>query len=90
MTDDRFGTEARIARIEREQARLTREQTALSNALKARTERLADVIEGQARTIRQLRAQLAQLDDRDRWVDAFRADDRDPFERLKREEHSER
>lgn len=82
MADDRFGTDARLARIDRELERLKRSHDSLANALKARTERLADVLESQARTIRQLRAQIAQLDDRERWVDAFRADQRDPFSEL--------
>lgn len=31
---------------------------------------------------RDLRARIQQLDDRDRWVDAFRADERDPYASL--------
>lgn len=81
-TDDRYGTDARIAHLERDAERLRRAHDALTNALKAKLARIEERLEDQTRTIRSLRAQLAALDDRERWVDAFRADQRDPFSEL--------
>lgn len=82
MDADRYGTDARLARLEKETEQLHRLHDSLVRTLDARTQRLADVVQSQQRTIRQLRAQLAQLDDRERWVDTFRADQRDPFAEL--------
>jgi phage shock protein A len=76
MADDRYGTQSRIARLERTVADLTAER-----------QRHDDVVERLVREVRQLRARVAQLDDRDRWVDAFRADQRDPFDTLGKPAH---
>lgn len=78
MADDRYGTAARIAGLERTVANLTSEAT-----------RQRDVIERLVREVRSLRAKVAQLDDRDRWVDSFRADERDPFASLGRRTDSD-
>ena len=82
--DDRYGTAARIAALERALANHVRALTKLGNALQALEQRTAEQHQAHAREIRSLRAKVHQLDDRDRWVDSYRADDREVFRDLGR------
>jgi hypothetical protein len=80
--DDRYGTAARIAALERSLANHVRALTKLGNAYQALTQHYDDRHAALAREIRTLRAKVQLLDERERWVDSYRADDRDPFREL--------
>lgn len=81
--DDRYGTAARLAALERAQERHVAALTKLGRAFQAQQAQHSDQVAALAREIRNLRAKVAQLDDRDRWVDSYRADDRDAFGALR-------
>lgn len=81
--DDRYGTAARIAALERANERHVAALTKLGRAFQAQNAQHSEQVAGLAREIRNLRAKVAQLDDRDRWVDSYRADDRDAFAALR-------
>lgn len=71
MADDRYGTAARLAALERHVA-------ALTNAVRQQRETMERLI----RESRQLRAKVLQLEQQDAWVESYRNDGRDPFAAL--------
>lgn len=82
--DDRYGLDARVQRLERALEGQRRELDRLEHVVRGLEERTADRTDALARALRQVRATVQQLDDRDKWVDSFRADQRDPFTELGR------
>ena len=70
--EDRYGTAARISALERQ-----------TQILGRHVQQLEDVKDRLVREVRSLRAKVAALEDRDRWVESFVANEgRDPFAAL--------
>lgn len=83
MADDRsrWSPATRLEALERHARDLTR----VVAQQRERMKQLRETVEGQQRLLRDLRARLEQIDQRERWVDSYRADTRDPYAGLSAE-----